>query len=71
MNPIWKDYYYMLTDTLGDYPDGCRYRVLVNGLVIFEGRAYPRPTESELTVRLNDILEPYIETHLPLSLIHI
>ena len=67
MNPIWKDYYYMLTDTLEDFPSGCRYRVLVNGLVIFEGRAYPRPAETELTVRLNDILEPYLETHLPIE----
>ena len=67
MNPIWKDYYYMLTDSLEDFPSGCRYRVLVNGLVIFEGRAYPRPAETELTVRLNDILEPYLETHLPIE----
>ena len=67
MNPIWKDYYYMLTDTLADYPDGCRYRVKVKSLVVFEGRAYPRPTDSELTVRLNDIVEPYIEMHLPLE----
>lgn len=67
MNPIWKDYYYMLTDTLEDYPDGCRYRVIVNSTVAFEGRAYPRPTDSELTVRLNDILEPYLETHLPIE----
>lgn len=67
MNPIWKDYYYMLTDTLEDYPDGCRYRVVVNSVVAFEGRAYPRTTDSELTVRLNDILEPYLETHLPIQ----
>ena len=46
MNPIWKDYYYMLTDTLEDYPDGCRYRVVVNSAVAFEGRAYPRPTDT-------------------------
>ena len=65
MNPIWKDYYYMLTDTPEDYPDGCRYRVMSGDTICFEGRAYPRPTDSELYVRLNDIIEPYLETHWP------
>lgn len=65
MNPIWKDYYYMLTDTPEDYPDGCRYRVMSGDAICFEGRAYPRPTDSELYVRLNDIIEPYLETHWP------
>lgn len=65
MNPIWKDYYYMLTDTPEDYPDGFRYRVMSGDNIRFEGRAYPRPTDSELYVRLNDIIEPYLETHWP------
>lgn len=65
MNPIWKDYYHMLTDTPEDYPDGCRYRVMSGDTICFEGRAYPRPTDSELYVRLNDIIEPYMETHWP------
>ena len=65
MNPIWKDYYYMLTDTPEDYPDGCRYRVVSGNTICFEGRAYPRPTDSELYVRLNDIIEPYLEKNWP------
>lgn len=65
MNPIWKDYYHMLTDTPEDYPDGCRYRVVSGDTIYFEGRAYPRPTDSELYVRLNDIIEPYLEKNWP------
>lgn len=65
MNPIWKDYYHMLTDTPEDYPDGCRYRVMSGDTICFEGRAYPRPTDSELYVRLNDIIEPYLEKNWP------
>lgn len=67
MEPIWKDYYYLLTDSPEQYTDGIAYRVLLtSGETIFEGRAYPRPGDSELNVRLNDIVAPYLQAVLPL-----
>ena len=69
MEPIWKDYFYMLTDSPEEHEDGIRYAVLRSSdmATLFEGRAYPRPTDSELYVRLNDIVEPYLQAVLPLE----
>ncbi len=67
MNAIWKDYFYMLTDSPENFPDGIRYRVRLSNETIFEGRAYLRPTDSEIIIRLNDIIEPYLRANLPLE----
>lgn len=68
MQSIWKDYFIMLTDSPEEYSEGVRYRVYLNGNeILFEGRAFPKPGDSELYVRLNDIIEPHLQAVLPLE----
>lgn len=68
MNPIWKDYYVMLEDTLENVPaTGLLYRIEVDGNLVFTGRAFPAPDDSELYVRINDVLATYLTATMPLD----
>lgn len=68
MEPIWKDYYVMLEDTLEDVPStGLLYRIEVDGTVVFTGRAFAAPDESELIIRINDVLAAYLRATMPLD----
>lgn len=60
MQPIWKDYYIDLG--ANSYRD---YEVQVDGEVIFSGRAYLRPDEDTIKVKINDICADYLASSLP------
>ena len=60
MQPIWKDYYINLgANSARDY------EVQVDGAVIFSGRAYLRPDEDTIKVKINDIAADYLAHLLP------
>lgn len=62
--PIWKD----LIVSLGDY-DSMNFRLRVgntNGELIYNGRAYRRPGEEEIGIRINDICADYLKNTLPI-----
>lgn len=56
-SPIWKDYYVRLGTN-----DSCEFRILCQGKVIYQGKAWKRPGQSILDVRINDICADYINT---------
>ena len=60
--PIWKDVYV----TLGT-GDSILYRVILSDTseVIYSGRAYKRPGETNITARVNDICADYLVNVLP------
>ena len=60
--PIWKDHY----TTLGT-GDSIRYRIILadTSAVIYSGRAYKRPGETNILARINDICADYITNVLP------
>lgn len=63
MEPIWKDY----PITLGS-ADSVAYRVRLDdaaGEIVYQGRAYMRPDESEVSVRINDIAADFYAGTLP------
>lgn len=58
--PIWKDYYVSLgTGT------SCEYRILVAGAIIYSGKAWKKPGESSIRIRINDICADYLNHTLP------
>lgn len=61
--PIWKDYYVTLGTT-----DGIEFRIRVgsySGDIIYNGKAYLRPGETDNKARLNDICADYLSHALP------
>lgn len=61
--PIWKDNYVSLGST-----DGTLFRIRANsssGTIIYTGKAFLRPGESTLSVRINDICAVYLSNVLP------
>lgn len=60
--PIWKDHF----TTLGT-GDSIRYRIILadTSAVIYSGRAYKRPGETNILARINDICADYITNVLP------
>lgn len=62
MQPIWKDYYIDLGAS--EYAD---YEVQVSAQTIFTGRAYRRPGEATIRVKINDIAADYLAELLPAS----
>lgn len=60
--PIWKDKFV----TLGT-GDSIRYRVTLydTGEVIYSGKAYLKPTDEDIAIRINDICADYITNVLP------
>lgn len=58
--PIWKDYFVNLGTS-----DSMYYRLLVEGEVIYSGRAFKRPGQTYNEVRINDICADYLTNVLP------
>lgn len=55
--PIWRDYYVDFGQQ--EYVD---YEIrLIDGKIIFSGRAYPRPEDNSIYVKINDICADYLE----------
>ena len=60
--PIWKDYVVNLGSS-----DSIQYRILLHDVeyVIYTGKAYKKPGETNITVKVNDICADYIVNVLP------
>lgn len=58
--PIWKDYYVELGAT-----DVAEYRITCNGEVIYTGKAWRRPGEDYVSVKINGICANYLQNVLP------
>lgn len=60
--PIWQDY----SVTLGT-ADSIQYRILLadTSEVIYTGKAYLKPDETDISVRINDVCADYFENVLP------
>lgn len=61
--PIWKDY-----DVVLGAGDAYFYRIRVgspSGSIVYSGKAYRRPGDSSVNVRINDICADYISQTLP------
>lgn len=61
MHPIWKDYYVRLRDEQSE-ATSVEFAIEFSGEIIYQGRAYRRPNESVLRVKVNDICADYIKT---------
>lgn len=59
-NPIWKDYYVNLGTA-----ESVQFRILVGDDVIYTGKAYKRPGQSNNQIRINDICADYLENVFP------
>ena len=55
MNPIWKDYDVALVPQTST-----AFRISTGGSVIYTGRAYPRPGDANIIVRINGICADYM-----------
>lgn len=62
--PIWKDYYVTMTAQDGQsYAD---YTIKTSdGTVIYSGRAYQRPDQANITIKINDICADFLHNRLP------
>ncbi|MBQ5593761.1 MAG: hypothetical protein IIW66_03265 [Bacteroidales bacterium] len=59
-NPIWKDYYVNLGTA-----ESIQFRILVGDDVIYTGKAYKRPGQTNNEIRINDICADYLEYVFP------
>lgn len=59
-NPIWKDYYVNLGTA-----ESVQFRILVGEDVIYTGKAYKRPGQSNNQIRINDICADFLENVFP------
>lgn len=62
--PIWKDRRVTLAAS-GEYADFEIHLDGASGTLIYSGRAHPRPGETSITARINDICADYIAAVLP------
>ena len=60
IRPIWKDY----TVSLGDY-EYRDFRIVCASSVVYSGRAYRRPAQDTISIRINDICADYLQNSLP------
>lgn len=60
MQPIWKDYYV----NLGSY-DSINFMILCDGEKVYSGRAFKKPGEQTISIRINDICADYMLNVLP------
>lgn len=58
--PIWKDFY-----ANGGRDDSCQFRILADNAEVYHGRAYRRPTDANIRIRMNDICADYIPRIFP------
>lgn len=63
MLPIWQDYTVSLETTPAQ--DSVAFTVDVNGTQVYEGTAYKRPGQTYPSVRINDIVAPFLSQKLP------
>lgn len=59
-NPIWKDYYVNLGTA-----DSVEYKILCNESLVYAGKAWKRPGQTDNTIRINDICADYLHNSLP------
>ena len=58
--PIWKDYFVQIGG------DSVEYRIILdNGNVVYKGKAFRRPGDTEINIRINDICADYFTNVLP------
>lgn len=62
--PIWKDRIVTLA-TSGDYADFEIRQSTAAGTLLYSGRAYPRPGETDIKTRINEICASYLGALLP------
>lgn len=62
--PIWKDRLVTLASS-GDYADFEIRRNTAAGELLYRGRAYPRPGQTEIVARINDICAAHLGAPLP------
>ena len=55
-NPIWKDYYVNLGSA-----DSAEFSISVGGSIIYSGKAYKRPGDDNISIKINDICADYLE----------
>ena len=60
IRPIWKDY----TVSLGNY-EYRDFRIVCASSVVYSGRAYRRPAQDTISIRINDICADYLQNSLP------
>ena len=59
-SPIWKDYFVQIGG------DSVEYRIVLdNGNVVYQGKAFRRPGDTEINIRINDICADYFTNVLP------
>lgn len=59
-NPIWKDYYVNLGTA-----DSIEYQILCDESLVYAGRAWKRPGQTDNIIRINDICADYLTNALP------
>ena len=55
-NPIWKDYYVNLGTA-----ESVQFRILVDGDVIYTGKAFKRPGKDAIEVKVNDLCADFLD----------
>lgn len=58
--PIWKDHYVSLGSA-----ESIQYRILAGGSIIYSGKAWRKPGNNEVVIRINDICADYLNHILP------
>lgn len=61
--PIWKDYYVTLLEDAS--VNSILYRICIGNDVLYQGKAFLRPGEEDIVVRINDICADYLQNVLP------
>lgn len=56
MHPIWKDYFV----TFGESAESTTFAIEADGVTIYTGKAFKRPDESYIKVKINDICADYL-----------
>ena len=65
VNPIWKDTEYYTTAS------AMTYSIEVNGVTIFNGRAFKKPDADYLSININKICQNYLDNDLPDSFAYV
>lgn len=61
-HPIWKDFYFYLGIHSQEKE---KFRIVLNGSVIYEGEAHRKPGASDIPTRINDICADYLKFDFP------
>ena len=62
VQPIYKDVYY--TTSLEDLTD-LKFRITLNNVIIYEGRAYAKPDSDVISINVSQICKYYLENEIP------